>query len=254
MKNPLFKKAYVFFTSLLIFILHLPFVFANTKPADKEAAVFGKITVGKTDNFKKESAFAAVAVYDSLHLNDLGLSEKAFQYAVKGYDYLKEKGKIINENIISIVDFTKPSYVKRLFVIDLQHCKILFNTYVAHGQGSGKEFANRFSNIPESYQSSLGFYLTSDTYTGKNGFSMHLEGIEKGINDKADERAIVMHGAPYVSETYIRSMGYLGRSWGCPAVPEKLNKPIIEKIKNGSCLFIYSNNKKYFSNSKILNS
>ena len=253
MKNPLFKKAHVFFSSLLIFTLHLPFVFANTKPVVQNA-VFAKRMVEPFDNTKKEPCIAEVAVYDSLHLNDFGLSEQAFQYAVKGYEYLKEKGKINNDNIISIVDFTKPSYEKRLFVIDLQRCKILFNTYVAHGQGSGKEFANRFSNIPESFQSSLGFYLTSDTYTGKNGYSLHLDGVEKGINDKADERAIVMHGAPYVSETYIRSQGYIGRSWGCPAVPEKLNKLIIEKIKNGSCLFIYGKNKKYFQRSKILNS
>ena len=253
MKNPFFKKAHVFFSSLLIFVLHLPFVFANTKPVVQNT-VIAKQIVEPLDNTKKESCIAEVAVYDSLHLNDLGLSEQAFQYAVKGYEYLKEKGKINNESIISIVDFTKASYQKRLFVIDLQRCKILFNTYVAHGQGSGKEFANRFSNIPESFQSSLGFYLTSDTYTGKNGYSLHLEGVEKGINDRADERAIVMHGAPYVSETYIRSQGYIGRSWGCPAVPERLNKPIIEKIKNGSCLFIYGKNKNYLKRSKILNS
>jgi len=250
MKNPLYKSSYVFFSSLLIFILHLPFVFANTKPAVQHGAIAK--TIVKTTNIAKVET--AVAVYDSLHLNDLGLSEEAFQYAVKGYDYLKEKGKIINEKVISIVDFTRPSSEKRLFVIDLQSCRILFNTYVAHGQGSGREFANRFSNIPESYQSSLGFYLTSDTYTGKNGYSMHLFGMEKGINDKADERAIVMHGAPYVSEDYIRSRGYIGRSWGCPAVPEKLTKPIIEEIKNGSCLFIYSKDKNYLRNSKILNS
>ena len=131
---------------------------------------------------------------------------------------------------------------------------MLFNTYVAHGQNSGKEFANRFSNAPESFQSSLGFYETSETYQGKNGYSMHLTGLEKGINDKADQRAIVMHGAPYVSENYIHSQGYIGRSWGCPAVPEKHNKPIIDRIKNGTCLFIYAGNKTYSRKSKILNS
>ena len=253
MKNPLFKKVHVFFSSLLIFTLHLPFVFANIKPLEI-LAVTGNTTLKAGIEIKRETAISHVAIYDSLHLSDLGLSDQAFRYAIKGYNYLKEKGKIVNERVISIVDFTKPSNQKRLFVIDLESCKILFNTYVAHGQGSGKEFANRFSNIPESYQSSLGFYLTSDTYTGKNGFSMHLTGIEKGVNDKADERAIVMHGAPYVSENYIKAQGYLGRSWGCPAVPEKLNKPIIDKIKNGSCLFIYGKNKSYLTHSKILNS
>ena len=211
------------------------------------------IAVEKVHVAAFKSNLAAV-IYDSLHLNNLGLSEQAFNCAVKGYDYLKMSGKIMNDHVISIVDFTKPSNLKRLFVIDLERCKVLFNTYVAHGQGSGKEFANSFSNKPESFQSSLGFYITSGTYMGKNGYSLHLEGLENGINDKADERAIVMHGAPYVSEDYIRMQGYCGRSWGCPAVPERLSKPIIEKIKNGSCLFIYGKNKQYLQKSRILNS
>lgn len=253
MKNLLFKKANGFFSSLLICMLHLPFVFANTKTLERAEGAIGA-DFGMSSITKIESDIKGIAIYDSLHLNNLGLSEQAFEYAVKGYDYLKNRGRITNGHVISIVDFTKPSYEKRLFVIDMDRCQVLFNTYVAHGQGSGKEFANSFSNKPESLQSSLGFYLTSDTYNGKNGYSLHLNGIEKGINDKADERAIVMHGAPYVSETYIRSNGCIGRSWGCPAVPEKLNKPIIEKIKNGSCLFIYGRNKQYLRHSAILNS
>ena len=255
MKNLLIKNAQLFFTLFLLFILHLPFVFANTKPKPYAySPLEGIVTNELTGNTKNETIEATAVMYDSLHLQDLGLCEQAFDYAVKGYEYMKENGRIINENVISIVDFTKPSSQKRLFVVDLKLRKILFNTYVAHGQSSGKEYATHFSNKPESFQSSLGFYLTSDTYTGKNGFSLHLNGIEKGINDKAEDRAIVMHGAPYVSESLIRSQGYIGRSWGCPAVPEKLNKPIIEKIKNGSCLFIYGKNKNYFRQSKILNS
>ncbi|CAN5798269.1 murein L,D-transpeptidase catalytic domain family protein [soil metagenome] len=252
MKNALLKNAHVFFTSLLIFMLHLPFVFANIKP-DKllevpsipRTAVIAEIV---------ETVSDYRLIYDQLELNTHGLSREAFDYALKGYNYLKARGKIENGDVITIADFTKASSEKRLFGIDLKNCKTLFNTYVAHGQGSGEAFANRFSNIPESYQSSLGFYVTSDTYIGKNGYSLHLEGLEAGINDKADERAIVMHGAPYVCENYIRARGYIGRSWGCPAVPEKLNKPIIEKIRNGSCLFIYGKNKSYLSHSKILNS
>jgi hypothetical protein len=117
-----------------------------------------------------------------------------------------------------------------------------------------KLLPTNFLTSPDSYQSSLGFYITEGTYNGKNGFSMQLEGMEYGINHRAEERAIVVHGAPYVSEGFIRSKGYIGRSHGCPALPEKLNKPIIEKIKNGSCLFIYSNDKNYLQQSKILNS
>lgn len=203
---------------------------------------------------EKGNSSSAYKIYDSLKLNLCGLSEHAFNYAVKGFEYLKTQGRIANDNVISIVDFSRPSSQKRLFVLDLKNYKVLFNTYVAHGQGSGEAMARSFSNVPESYQSSLGFYQTEDTYMGKNGYSMHLEGLERGINDKAEERAIVMHGAPYVSENFIHTKGFLGRSWGCPAVPEQLNRPIIDKIKNGSCLFIFSENRNYLNRSRILNS
>lgn len=252
MKNNLLKKTLVFVSPLLIFILHLPFVFAKSGPSDQAYAIGNSIKVNNI--IVKAPLDAHSLIYEQLNLQALGLSEQAFDYALKGYDYLVEKGKIRKNDLLSIVDFTKPSSVKRLFVIDLKNSRILFNTYVAHGQGSGEKFAKNFSNIPESYQSSLGFYVTSGTYIGKNGYSMNLTGLENGINDKAERRAIVMHGAPYVNESYIRSQGYIGRSWGCPAVPEKLNRPIIETIKDGSCLFLYSNNDFYLSHSRILNS
>lgn len=249
MKNLNCKKVYIFFSSLFILSLHLPFVFAKTAPVVNVTPTEMNMAAAEVN---LENSYTAV--YEQLDLQTMGLSEEAFNYAIKGYNYLKEKGRIVNEDILSIADFTKSSGKKRLFIIDLKNSKIVFNTYVAHGQGSGQEFANQFSNIPESLQSSLGFYVTSDTYIGKHGYSMHLNGVETGINDKANERAIVMHGADYVSEDFIKARGYIGRSWGCPAVPEKLTKPIIEKIKNGSCLFIFSGNKTYLKNSKILNS
>jgi L,D-transpeptidase catalytic domain len=249
MKSTLSRTMSLVFSSLFIVALHLPFVFAKSKPAVSVGALNTVANAPATDNTMNVSE-----VYSSLDLSALGLSKEAFNYAVKGFELLKQQGKISKSNILSIADFTKSSAKKRLFVIDLENRKILFNTYVAHGQGSGEEFANRFSNIPESLQSSLGFYRTSDTYIGKHGYSMHLEGMESGINDKANERAIVLHGAPYVSENYIRSKGYIGRSWGCPAVPEKLTRPIIEKIKNGSCLFIYSERQNYLNRSRIINS
>jgi L,D-transpeptidase catalytic domain len=250
MKKFKFKSAYLFFSAALACMTHIPMAFATGKPFLKIKTA-DPIIVPELVETKASSVYK---VYDSLKLNLHGLSEHAFQYAIKGYEYLLSKGKIANDHIISIVDFTKPSSQKRLFVIDLSNYKILFNTYVAHGQGSGAEMATRFSNVPESFQSSLGFYKTSGTYIGKNGYSMKLEGLENGINDLAYERAIVMHGAPYVSEDMARSQGHIGRSWGCPAVPEKLNKPIIEKIKNGSCLFIFSENNNYLHKSKIINS
>ena len=167
---------------------------------------------------------------------------------------MKKNGKLLNENVIYIIDFSKPSSSKRLFIIDISSGVLLFNTYVAHGQNSGNAMAEKFSNKVSSLQSSLGFYETSSTYLGKHGYSLKLEGLEKGINDNAMERSIVMHGASYVSEGIIKIKGYLGRSWGCPAVPEKYSKPIIDKIKNGSCIFIYANNSMYLQQSKLLQS
>lgn len=235
----------------------MPFVFAKNKPMEITKATSKKLELfsAANNNFhviQPIEANVLSSIYDSLRLNIMGLSEQAFRYAMQGFDYLVKAGKITNSKIISIVDFSQPSSKKRLFVIDLDQYKVVFNTYVAHGMNSGKEFANQFSNIPQSNQSSLGFYETMDTYNGKNGYSLHLQGLEKGINDKADSRAIVMHGADYVNENLIQTQGYIGRSWGCPAIPEKLHKPIINKIKNGTCLFIYSPNRNYFIHSKIL--
>ncbi len=234
-------------------IMHLSFAFSTHKNTGFISPVSPASIVTQENIASTENNAALELLYDSLQLDDLGLSADAFNYALKGFESLKKKGKVQNERVLSIIDFTKPSSQKRLFVLDVQSFKILFHTYVAHGRNTGEAVASRFSNRPESYQSSLGFYITEGTYNGKNGYSMQLEGMEYGINDKAEERAIVVHGAPYVSEGFIRSRGYIGRSHGCPALPEKLNKPIIEKIKNGSCLFIYSNDKSYLQHSKLLN-
>jgi len=244
------KKVYLFFVAVLICMLHLPVAFSSTKSLIINSA---ETSFAVVNNIASRSEIIN-SLYLNMELKNKGLSEDAFTSAMKGFDYLNNEGKIQNDRIITIVDFTKPSTEKRLFVLDVETQKILFNTYVAHGQRSGKEYANLFSNIPESFQSSLGFYETSTTYTGKNGYSMKLKGLENGINNKAEERAVVVHGAPYVSESFIHTKGYLGRSWGCPALPEKLNKPIIDKIKNGSCLFIYSKKNNYLNKSRILNS
>lgn len=249
MKKYRLKELGVFITVLLLSIFTLPLAFSkNNGKVSLTAATFSNAT----GNTTVKAGNKLLEVYDSLNLDELGLSEEAFDYAITGYEKLKQAGKVINDRVISIVDFSKPSFKKRLFVIDLDNYKLLFNTYVAHGQNTGKEYAKAFSNRPESHQSSLGFYITSGTYNGSNGYSMYLNGMESGFNNLAYERAIVMHGAPYVSEGMIRSQGYIGRSHGCPAVPEKLNKPIIEKIKNGSCFFIYSDNRTYLSKSRLL--
>jgi len=193
-------------------------------------------------------------LYDSLNLSDLGLTRPAFEYAIKGYHYFLASGLIANDMVLSIIDFSLPSNAKRLFVLDLKNKMLLFNTYVAHGKNSGKQMAVQFSNKPSSYKSSLGFYITSGTYRGKHGYSLRLLGEEAGINDKAAQRAIVMHAAAYVNEKMIRSQGYIGRSEGCPALPVQEHRAIIEKIKNGSTLFMYSPDSYYLTHSTILKS
>jgi len=191
-------------------------------------------------------------IFDSLKLGKLGLARRAFDYAMLGFDKLKQKGLLSNDKIISIADFTLASNKKRLFVIDLKNYKLLFVTYVAHGRNSGVEKALYFSNTPESNKSSVGFYTTKSTYSGAHGYSMRLEGHEIGFNDKAESRDIVVHSADYVSEDVARSQGYIGRSLGCPALSPKIYKAVIDKIKNGSCLFVYGNDNQYITNSKYL--
>lgn len=192
------------------------------------------------------------ALYDSLRLDSLALSREAYLLALEGYNTLRENGELSNTRVLSIVDFSLPSSKKRLFIIDMNNKKLLFNTYVSHGRNSGTDMATRFSNKPESFQSSLGFYVTGNTYNGRNGYSLRLDGQEKGINDNALMRAIVMHGSPYVNERTINAKGYIGRSLGCPAVPAALARTIINTIRNGSCLFIYGHDTRYLAQSKIL--
>jgi hypothetical protein len=166
---------------------------------------------------------------------------------------LVSTGALRNDHIISIVDFSLPSSKKRLFVIDVASGKLLFNTFVSHGRNSGQEMATQFSNDLNSFKSSLGFYVTGNTYSGEHGYSLRLEGKEAGINDNAYNRSIVMHAADYVNEKVIKVKGFIGRSLGCPAVPPSLHKAIINTIKDGSCLFLYSPDSNYITNSRLLN-
>ena len=192
-------------------------------------------------------------IYDSLGLKKKGLKKEAFKYAYSGYKKLEEEGKLNKEGIITICDMSQSSKRKRLYVIDLDECRLLLHTYVAHGKNSGGEYARKFSNRPESLQSSLGFYRTKKTYYGGHGLALTLTGLEPGFNDKAERRKIVVHGSQYIGDNYRRWGKYMGRSFGCPAVPMKQSKILINTIKNGSCLFIYHPSKNYLAGSKILN-
>lgn len=186
-------------------------------------------------------------LYNEMELDGV-VNYDAFEKAVAGYNKIGQKSK----EILTLVDFSKPSTEERFYVFDMRHKKLLFTSLVSHGKNSGGNYATSFSNKTGSLKSSLGFFLTENTYQGRNGYSLVLDGLEKGINDKAKERAIVIHGAAYSNPSVIASSGRLGRSFGCPALPLAVSKPIINTIKGGSLLFIYANNQNYLSYSPIL--
>lgn len=167
------------------------------------------------------------------------VSYEIFNSAIVGY---RKIDNIKKKNILTIIDYSKPSDKDRFFVIDLENKKLLFKCLVAHGKNSGESIATSFSNQSGSLKSSLGFFLTAETYVGDNGYSLRLDGLEKGINDSARFRDIVIHGADYVNRKFIEENGRLGRSWGCPALPLEVSKEIINIISEGSCLYVYAAN------------
>lgn len=188
-----------------------------------------------------------LAIYDSLQLDQLGLKKDVFEYALRGWQ--KMGG---TKSVVSIVDMSQPSTNKRLYIIDLHKKQLLFNTYVAHGENSGDLIPSKFSNVNASFQTSLGFYKTLSTYMGKHGLSLQLKGLEKGVNDQVQNRNIVLHGADYASEDFIKKTGKLGRSQGCPAVSYADSKLIIPVVKGGTCLFVYAPNPDYIAGSAFL--
>lgn len=187
-------------------------------------------------------------LYVDCKLQEL-VSFEVFNTAITGLNQIKAP---VKKNLITIIDFSKPSTENRFFVIDIESRHLLYSCLVAHGKNSGENYADSFSNEPESLKSSLGFFLTAETYNGAHGYSLCIDGLEKGINDNAREREIVIHGADYVSYEFIKKYGRLGRSWGCPALPAELFKSIIDKISGGTCIFIYGKDDLYKMSSEFL--
>ena len=195
-----------------------------------------------------------IDTYTAINLAVIGLSRDVFNLAIKGLKKLDTNNKLQNPNIVTIADYSQSSNKKRLYVIDLKNNKLLFNTYVAHGKNTGDEFAKSFSNAVGSLKSSLGFYITENQIIGSHtGFALMIKGVEKGFNDNARKREIIIHSADYATENFIKVHGRLGRSFGCPVLPPDLNKPIIETIKDGTCLFIYNPSDSYICKSTLLN-
>ena len=198
---------------------------------------------------KENSDRSSLSLYNQLNNSDLKF--EVFEYALEGYMNLISQNKLKNSKYLTIIDMRMSSNSKRLFIINMHENKIEHQSIVAHGRRSGNEFANIFSNTINSHQSSIGFYQTAETYFGKHGLSLRLDGLEYS-NNNARKRAIVIHSANYVSESFIKKFGRLGRSYGCPSLPKKDYKEIIQKIKEGSALFIYSSDKDYLIKSSLL--
>ena len=219
--------------------------------ASKEVA---EITDPKLLAANKKAALEAKckSFYSDIEATNFSLPQfESFSKAFEGYEQLKQQG-VIESDILTIIDFSLSSKEERLWVIDMNTKKVVLQSLVAHGRNSGNEFANQFSNQSESFQSSLGFYLTGETYQGKHGLSLRIDGLEYGINNNARNRAVVVHGADYASESFVKAHGRLGRSQGCPAVPYAVHKELIETIKGKSCIFIYHPSRNYAVKSKLV--
>lgn len=211
--------------------------FAPSKKNPSESKISTPVMYSKTE--KTSLNENVTLAYNNLHSDKFELPKvESFSQALKGYYLLKEKG-LIKKEILTLIDFSLSSNTKRLWVINVVTGEVLFHSLVAHGRNTGNEFASTFSNAAESFKSSLGFYSTGEIYNGKHGMSLRLDGLEKGVNDNARARGVVMHAADYVSNSFIKNNQRLGRSLGCPAVPVALSKEIINAIKDKSCFYIY---------------
>jgi hypothetical protein len=206
-----------------------------------------------TRSLHSKTAEVALGIYQEMDLKAAGLSKEAFECAYIGYEKLRKKRLLQKTTVLSICDFSQPSSEERMYVIDIFSKKLLYRTYVAHGINSGQEYANSFSNKRNSYKSSLGFYITRQSYYGSNGLSLRIQGMDRGFNDRAGVRNIVIHGAPYVSQRILQKYGVMGTTFGCPAIPDDMSSKIIPVIKKGSCFFVFYPSRNYLVRSCVLN-
>ena len=208
------------------------------------AVLTGNIT-SSTPLFAK-SAFDVNTEVQHLSQKAPQLDRKVLKMALTAYQKAAVKGAV-KKPVLTVIDYSLPSFKQRMWVFDVRREKLLYNTYVAHGQNSGMTTPNHFSNQPSSKATSLGTYVTRDTYMGSNGYSLNLQGLEKGFNDNALDRRVVIHGAWYVEPDFIKKAGRAGRSWGCPSIAKTLAKPVINTIKGGSVVFAYYPDHNYLS-------
>ena len=234
------KKVLIFFSMLLL--------------ASNNFAEENLMTENITENSqqpieqkKQKIVIDIKSVYDSLNIKNK-IDYSIFQKAYLGYVQISHK----NPGVLIIIDYTKPSNEERFYVLDLNKKKLVYSTRVAHSKNSGLEIPLEFSDDPNSYQSSLGFFVTLGEYNGAYGYSLRLKGLEENINANAEDRAIVIHGGDIVEDEYIKKFGFAGRSLGCPVLPNSLTREIIDFIKHGRVLFIYGNDEEYIDESTYL--
>jgi hypothetical protein len=238
--------------SAIFMLSSLPFIsFIEPNNAIEKKVDVVKISTVIVNDDNVVSSLSS-ALYEGLKLNQLGLSKEALDYALKGYQKLVDAGSVVNNRYLTIVDFSQSSRKKRFYLLDVKNNKLVHNTFVSHGKNTGVDMAEKFSNKMNSEQSSLGFYVTTATYTGKHGLSLRLSGQEAGFNDNAEARGVVVHGAAYVNANRVKS-DYMGRSQGCPALPEAEFAKVINIIKDGSVMFIYHPSQTYLQQSALLN-
>ena len=239
----LFMLKRILFFSFLFFLVFQTYSGKSIVPVKK----YDEADLLISDN---SFSYYSSSLYNSFHDNNLNF--EAFKYGLRGYFDLQNKGQIENSKYLTIIDMSSSSNTDRFFIINMDTQEIEHKSLVAHGRESGEEFAKNFSNVESSYQTSLGFYKTAETYIGKHGISLRLDGLEYS-NNNARERDIVIHAADYATENFIAQNGRLGRSYGCPALPNEEYNAVIEMIKEGSCLFIYYPQASYLTQSKLAN-
>ncbi|MCC9138376.1 murein L,D-transpeptidase catalytic domain family protein [Pontibacter silvestris] len=240
-RRKLAKGLLPLFAPLILSPIATPVATTMAKPDSKR--IKARISDYKVLKFNQ----VAFNLYNHMDLQGQGLRFEVFDKALTGYYNLRREQKLSEKPIITIVDFTKSSTEKRLWVLDLSNKEVLYNTYVSHGRNSGEEYAENFSNDTGSYMSSIGFYVTQAPYYGKHGLSLRLDGMDEAYNSNALDRCIVMHGAEYASENVIDLTGRLGRSLGCPAIPMEHHEEIINTVVGGTTLYVHAADDAYTS-------
>jgi hypothetical protein len=237
------------FVRVMVVAFALALLTIGTSAAPGATVVPSVSAASKTTVVPAASALAA----GSWHSSSLGsVNAKVFGLALSAASCAIRSGVVAEPSTLTVIDYSKPSTEKRLWVFDLRSREMVYEELVAHGQGSGENVPTMFSNDADTHRTSLGLFVTGDTYIGKNGYSLRLDGLDRGFNDHARDRAIVMHGAPYVSEAFARAQGRLGRSWGCPALSEGVAREVIDRVKGGGLVFAYYPNQQWLNGSQYL--